>query len=118
MRDFHPALAMFALEAREESWLRLEGPYFREAGPVHWPDGLTYAAETGPVGETVEWAHSLAETVQSLLDAGLVLERLREYPYCSYRSHAFLVERDGRWVHATHPGGLPLLFSLRARRPA
>jgi SAM-dependent methyltransferase len=118
VRDFHPALGMFAPEARDDGWLRLEAPYFRDAGPMRWPDGLTYASDQGPVGETVEWAHSLAETVQSLLDAGLVLERLREYPYCSYRSHSFLEEQDGRWVHAGHPGGLPLMFSLWARRPA
>lgn len=118
LRDFHPALGIFAPEAAEDGCLRLEAPYFREAGSTSWPDGLTYAAPDGPLGRTVEWAHSLAETVQSLLDAGLVLERLVEYPYCSYRSHAFLVEREGRWVHESHPGGLPLMFSLWARRPA
>ena len=114
VRDFHPALAMFAPEARDGVWLRLEAPYFRQAGAVTWEDGLTYASEQGPAGATVEWAHGLGEIVQSLLDAGLTLTRLKEYPYCSYRSHAFLVEREGRWVHPDHAGGLPLMFSLEA----
>ncbi|MDP2360895.1 MAG: class I SAM-dependent methyltransferase [bacterium] len=118
LRDFHPALGMFAPEERAGGWLRLEAPYFRAGGPAVWTDGLVYASEQGPVGETVEWAHGIGEVVQALLDAGLVLERLREYPYCSYRSHSFLVEREGRWVHPSHPGGLPLMMLVQARRPA
>lgn len=49
--------------------------------------------------------------------AGLLLPRFKEYPWCSYRSHAFLVEREGRWIHPDHAGGLPLMFSLVAVKP-
>jgi SAM-dependent methyltransferase len=118
VRDFHPALGMFAPRESEDGALRLEAPYFRAGGPVVWSDGLLYASQEGPRGESVEWAHALSEVAQALLDAGLVLTRLREHPWCSYRSHEFLVEREGRWVHPHHPGGLPLMFSLRARKPA
>jgi SAM-dependent methyltransferase len=117
LRDFHPAMGMFAAEERAGGWLRLEAPYFRAAGPMAWPDGLSYASPDGPLGVSVEWPHGLGEIVQALLDAGLRLARLREYPWCSYRSHAFLVERGGRWVHPDYPGGLPLMFSLSAIRP-
>jgi len=118
VRDFHPALGMFALQAGEDGGLRLEAPYFRAAGPEVLNDGLTFASEEGPRGSSVEWAHALSEVVQAVLDSGLRLTRLREHPWCSYRSHEFLVEREGRWVHPGHPGGLPLMFSLRARKPA
>jgi len=118
LRDYHPAMGMFAPAAGADGGLRLEAPYFRAGGPSVWGDGLRYASDQGPAGETVEWAHGLGEVACALLEAGLTLECLREYNWCSYRSHDFLVERRGRWEHPAHPGGLPLMFLIRASRPA
>lgn len=73
------------------------------------------------VGER-SWHHSLADVIGALLGAGLVLESLREFPYCAWKvvagcevverfssSHAYY----GRPV--TEPQ-LPLMFSIRARK--
>jgi len=60
---------------------------------------------------------SLAEVVQALLDAGLTLTSLREFPYCVHNCWKFLVESEpGRYVVKHHPGKLPLLFSISARK--
>jgi hypothetical protein len=57
------------------------------------------------------------EIVQSLLDAGLTLTSLREFPYCVHNCWKFLEESEpGRFVVKHHPGKLPLLFSLGARK--
>ncbi len=64
--------------------------------------------------------HSLGTLLQALLEAGLVLEVFREYPWSSgFAVFPFLEEgADRRWrfPEGTHP--FPLMFGLRARRPA
>jgi hypothetical protein len=55
--------------------------------------------------------------VQSLFDAGLTVTSLKEFPYCVHNCWKFLEEREpGRFVVKHHPGRLPLLFSLSARK--
>ena len=65
---------------------------------------------------TTEWSHGLGEIVTALVEAGLVLEWLRERVEIFYDFTGWLVERTpGAW---TAPDGeLPLLYSLRARKP-
>ena len=65
---------------------------------------------------TYEWAHSMAEVVTVLLDQGLVLEHLHEFPFCVYQRFPVLEQGDDGWWH--WPSGceqLPLTFSLKAR---
>ena len=67
---------------------------------------------------TYEWHHSLSEVVGALIQAGLNLEFLHEFDYSVYPSHPFLrKEPDGLWRFPDLPGGLPLMFSVRARKP-
>ena len=64
------------------------------------------------------WDHSLGEIVTALIDAGLTLRSLQEFPYSDWRVD-FLVERaDGRWYLPEGTAGeLPLSFSLLAMKP-
>ena len=55
--------------------------------------------------------------ITALIDAGLVLEWLRERVELFYDFTGWLVEKEpGVWVAPA--GELPLLYSLRARKPA
>jgi len=109
--------------------------YFGHGEPLTWDDGVgDYVAQAGealvPWGAQAgvadfvnphpvhEYGWGLAEIVEALLRAGLVLETLREYPYAN---GAKLCERmretPGRRMHP--PDGLPslpLMFGLSARR--
>jgi hypothetical protein len=91
--------------------------YFNSGEALRFESTTSYAGGDHAPIESFEWPHSLAEIVQSLLDAGLTVMSLREFPYCVHNCWKFLVESEpGRYVVKHHPGKLPLLFSLSARK--
>jgi SAM-dependent methyltransferase len=110
--EFHPIISMLDEEARG-----IASGYFNTGEALRFESTSSYAGgEHGPI-ESYEWPHSLAEIVQALLDAGLTLKSLREYPYCVHKCWNFLVESEpGRYVVKHHPGKLPLLFSIAAQK--
>ena len=63
--------------------------------------------------------HPLGEFVTALCTAGLVIEFLHEHPVTHFRMFDGL-ERDERGLWSTPPSAarMPLMFSLRAHRPA
>lgn len=67
----------------------------------------------------MSYQHGLAQIVDALLRAGLVLETLREYPYSNgCRIHDALVAAPGRrWVWPEGIARTPLMFGLSVRRP-
>lgn len=64
------------------------------------------------------YQHTLAELVTALVSAGLVLERLEEYPHSNgCKVHSMLVPAEGRrWVWPEGTTRLPLMFGLSARK--
>jgi hypothetical protein len=58
----------------------------------------------------------LGEVVTSLIDAGLEIEFVHEWPFLDWEC-PFLEKRGEVWGYQG-AGELPLSFSLRARKPA
>ncbi len=62
-------------------------------------------------------AHTLADIVQDVVDAGLAMQALREWPYVNgCRIHDGLVDVDGGRFGAPPPWNVPLMMG-RAIRP-
>jgi SAM-dependent methyltransferase len=77
-------------------------------------DDLTLLRAT----RTYEWIHSLSRVIGALLDAGLVLERLREYPTLPWPPFPMCVPATpGLWRLPDGVPPFPLSYSLRARKP-
>jgi hypothetical protein len=127
--DFHPFLGM--LDERGE---RVVADYGGEQ-PRSFEEGIgDYVAWTGemlaPSGylEGVtgfrnphpghEWNWSLGEIVSALLEAGLRLETLREYPYANGFPAFEGTEHigGGRFAPAAGRPRIPLMYALSARR--
>lgn len=125
--DFHPAFTML-----DEEW-RLRFDYM--GGRFHeFESGIgDYVALTGAAAEIeniepgvrdfrnpypgIEYQWGIAEVVMALLDAGLRLTQLREYPYCNgFRPMSDMADLGNRrYGAAPHlPGNIPLMFSLVA----
>jgi 2-polyprenyl-3-methyl-5-hydroxy-6-metoxy-1,4-benzoquinol methylase len=114
LSEFHPLT--WVLDDDEP---RLSGDYFQRT-PARFDQPGSYAVEAGTTANvTNEWQHTLGDVVTALTGRGLVLEFLRERPVTLWRSHPWLEDR-GDGTYAPRPGAprIPLLFSLRARRPA
>lgn len=120
--EIHPIAQAFENEGVAPGELRLAYPYWSHVEPLVFDVQGSYADPTADVGEQREhgWDHGLGEIVTALIDAGLTLEWLRESPELDWGAD-FLVEtapRSGRYrLPPEVKGELPLMFSLRARKP-
>jgi hypothetical protein len=79
------------------------------------------ADATADVGDQVEhgWDHGLGEIVTALIDAGLRIESLEEHPWLDWATDLLVADGTGRHRLPTEAAGeLPLMFSLRATKPA
>ena len=114
IREFHPTGCMFDDESDTP---RLRYPYFYEEKPLRFSgNGGSYTdGNSGVDTVTYEWSHTLGDIVTALIGAGLSIEYLHEFAYCTYQSHPFLKQgEDGLWRDESLRGGLPLMFSIKA----
>jgi SAM-dependent methyltransferase len=122
--EAHPTARMFPLDEDLPAsggfrpWL----PYFHDRAGTGWPAGADYADPNAlhTLG-TRQWQHSMADIVNALTGAGLVIEWLREFPFCAWKVVAGCELLEDSDVGARYYGRpatevqLPLMFSLRAR---
>ena len=127
--EFHPVLGLF------DEKLNLRFPYSTGGEPQKWEEGIgDYVAASGeglaPGGfvegvkdfrnphPTYEFPRGVADVVQAVVDAGLALEHLREYPYANgFKPFDEMRVLPGR--RFTMPEGaptLPMMYSLAARK--
>jgi SAM-dependent methyltransferase len=115
--DAHPV----AMTLDEGLPLRVKYPYWEHAEPLAFDTQGSYADPSAMVHTPKEygWNHSLGEIVQALIDAGLTIELLHEWPFCDWDLTVTVRHENGLWYLPDDiEGELPLFFSLRARKPA
>lgn len=113
--EFHPIHHVFG-----DDELTVEHPYFRD-GPQRWDEPGTYAdldART-TANVTYEWTHGLGDVITAIVDAGLVIELLHEFDHTLFPRWPFLVHDPQARAYRTPDGmpSLPLMFTVRARKP-
>jgi SAM-dependent methyltransferase len=65
------------------------------------------------------WTHPLSEVVNALAGAGLRIAFLHEFPFDGWQSFPWLVKGDdGFWHPRDRKVSLPLMFSVKATKPA
>ena len=118
--EIHPVANVFEDEGVRPGELALRYPYWEHVEPLSFPVEGSYADPTAHVEATREhgWDHGLGEIVTALIEAGLRIETLREYPFVNWPL-AFLDEAaDGTWrLPGDLDGRLPLFFSILASKP-
>jgi SAM-dependent methyltransferase len=122
INEIHPVVQAFENEGVGRGELRLAYPYWEHQEPLTFEVQGSYADPTADAGDVVEhgWDHGLGEIVTALVEAGLQIESLVEHASLDWALD-FLVQRPGVpgwWLPADAGGELPLMFSLRATRPA
>lgn len=114
--EFHPITEVFADED-----LVVTRPYFDGGVPAVWEVPGTYASEDTDTRHNLcyEWTHPVSAVIDCLLQRGLTLERFREHDHTLFQRWPFLV-RAGRDTYRMPPDkpSLPLMYSVRFRRPA
>jgi hypothetical protein len=100
--------------------LRLTYPYWEHREPLVFDNIGSYADPDAPVTVPKEygWDHGLGEIVSALIDAGLEIRSLREYPFVDWKLDFLVLGEDGLWrMPPGSPGELPLFFSILASKP-
>jgi SAM-dependent methyltransferase len=118
--EVHPVTQVFDDEDVAPGDLRLAYPYWSHAEPLRFEPHGSYADPDAPTEGLVEfgWDHSLGEIITSLIDAGLRIEFVHEFPFVEWPSPFLEEGTDGRWrLPPGTKGELPLWFSLRATKP-
>ncbi len=114
----HPMFRVF--RPKPEGEFRAERSYFLSEEPQRIQVTGSYATgDEGSAGVSYVWDHSLAEIINSLIEPGLQIEFLHEFPYAARAKFPFMVQgEDGWWRLPPHQHGtIPFLFSLQARKP-
>ena len=113
--EIHPLLMMVG----ENPPLKLDFPYVFD-GPHRFDESGTYADPQAKLGTSVSvnFAHSIGETVTAALDAGFRIDALNEHVETSKPCRPDIVPReaDGRYRLRHDDQPLPLLFTLLATR--
>jgi SAM-dependent methyltransferase len=115
--DVHPFLTVFDDFAPEPP-LRVVYPYFSRE-PLYFEEKGSYADRDADfTADSYAWQHTFTEIIGSLLDSGLVVRALEEYPAIGWKALEFMVQDDeGLWVMPPDSGDIPLMFSLSVSKP-
>lgn len=117
--ELHPiSHVILELEPADDGVWRSPWPYFSdEVQRVDEPGSYADLDADVEHTETREWSHDLCSIVTALIDAGLRIDSLREYPLACFEQSPGRMRRrdDGFWEF---PGeDYPLTFSLLATKP-
>jgi SAM-dependent methyltransferase len=114
--EFHPFAMLMDDESSEA---RLRYKYF-DKEPIAFDVKGSYADHGAAcaVGTEYDFPYTLADVVTSLLQAGLQLEYLHEFPFTVFEQLPYLVKKDEHyWVLPEGTPEFPLMFSIRAKKP-
>jgi 2-polyprenyl-3-methyl-5-hydroxy-6-metoxy-1,4-benzoquinol methylase len=111
--EFHPFAMVFDDESKE---LQYRYPYFEQKARRYEVKG-SYAdadAET-KINEEFGWDHPIGEIVTALIESGLRIEFLHEFPYSVYQQLPILEpDGQGKWCFPKGQQPIPLIFSIKA----
>lgn len=112
MADFHPVVWMY-----DNNFKKVAYNYFKDEPIVEMETG-TYADVTAPIEtELISWNHSLAEILNSLIDAGLEINRFNEYDYSPYNCFSNTEEfAPGRFRITRFGNKIPMVYSIKATK--
>ncbi len=113
----HPAFRIF--REKPGGKFQAERSYFFSQEPQKIEATGSYASEKGGISSvSYVWDHSLGEMINSLVNAGLTIEYLHEFPYAARAKFSFMEQgEDGWWrLPPEQHGTIPFLFSLQARK--
>ncbi|MFF8770608.1 class I SAM-dependent methyltransferase [Kitasatospora sp. NPDC015120] len=114
LTEFHPFADTLAEDGRT-----VEYDYFHSEGTV-WDEAGTYtdgAMAPTAATVTVEWQHGIGEVVSALVAAGLRVEFLHEHDFTLFARFPVL-EHDGVFRFPAGQPRVPLMYSVRASKPA
>lgn len=116
--EFHPFLWVFDNEASDDFVLKYT--YFHKPEPYEFNVDGSYAGPDAKIEPCVdyEWAHGMGDVINSIIQAGLQIQFLHEFPKSCFQQFPFFEKReDGYWYYDSSEIQLPLVYSIKALKP-
>ena len=118
--DGHPTSRIFeSIPASDGSEsLKPIHPYFPKLEGIYDPGGgCAYTGSVVIETPSYEWQHSMSEIVNAIINAGLTIEKLNEFPVSGYRAHPQMIRHDDGWWRLDEKHGtIPFLYSIKATK--
>lgn len=92
--------------------------YFKKGPYIEEDDGSYVDWSKDIKGATFEWSHTLSDLINGLIEEGLRIEFVHEFPFTMYDQFPGFMEKNKKkqYVLKNKKIEIPLLFSLRARK--
>ena len=110
--EFHPFVWTF-----DDEFAKIGYDYFNSAPIVEVESG-TYADRDAAITQKyVMWNHSIAEVINSLINAGLKINKMDEFNYSPYNcfKHTIMIDND-KYVIKHFGDKFPMVYSLLATK--
>ena len=94
-------------------------PYFHNPKPCLEEDGTYTENWDGEKDREATWSHSLADVINTLIAAGLRIDRVSEFPFNPYNCSSGVAQEErehGRYYVADSKHPAPQMFSITATR--
>ena len=115
--EMHPFAMMVDAAGADTLSFRVNGPYYHAEEP-HAEDLHGDLAVADAPQSAYVWRYSLGEVVTALVQAGLRIESLNEFPFAHFQQFPSLVRGDdGWWRWPSSDNTLPMLFAVTATKP-
>jgi len=116
--DGHPFTSVFDND-HDSPDFKVAYSYFQNTEPLCFECDGDYADPDARVtNPSHEWIHRLSDIINALINAGLRIEFLHEFPMATHAHFSCMKQDEIGWYHL--PKGrdrLPMLFSLKAIKP-
>ncbi len=113
--ESHPIMWILDDEAKD---LKVKYSYWHTREPLSWEDDGTYANQEAKVSnkKSYEWQHTVSDIINSLINAGLVIQEIGEYKQLPWQYVPMSVKgEDGEYRIPEDP--LPQMWSVKAGKP-
>lgn len=103
----------------EDGQLKMCNSYFDTKVPSRWESEHSYVRGNSTLKNTVSytWEHSLSEIVNSLINVGLHIDFIHEFPFSVYEKFpGCMIQDDTGWWRLKENNYIPMLFSLKATK--
>lgn len=106
--EFHPVVWMF-----DDNFEKVGYSYFNTGEQVETFEG-TYADRNAPLqDETVNWNHSIADSLNGLIKSGIIIKSFNEFDYSPYNVFAHTIEIEKDKYRIKHlEDKIPMVFAI------
>ncbi len=112
----HPIFSI--LDTEHPSELKIKYPYWHSEEPLSWEENGSYVDSDVKLEnkQGYEWNHTISDILNALIQAGLVIKEVQEYPHLPWKPCPLAHKNeDGEWRIDGDP--LPLGWSIKAIKP-